>query len=118
MAVLARKLSLDRSRWNSKVLIISDSLSALGALSKGRSSRPAMLRVARQLAAIGLGLGLRLVGRYVRSEMNWSDGPSRGERIGAAAETQAAHAERAAKVKQQELISSGQGLGFEKLSGT
>ncbi len=75
-------------------MIFSDSVCALGVLAKGRSSRPPLLRVARRIAAISLGLGIRMVGRYVRSEKNYSDGPSRGLAIGVADETAAAHADR------------------------
>jgi hypothetical protein len=95
ISLLARKLSLDARCWNSKVLVFSDSTSALGALAKGRSSAPAMIRISRQLASISLGLGIRLFGRYVRSEENWSDGPSRGLGIGVADGTATAHSDRA-----------------------
>ena len=67
----------------------------LGALAKGRSSSPALLRLCRQAAAISLGFGMRLYLRYVPSEWNIADGPSRGLGVGAAEETQHAHADRA-----------------------
>jgi len=100
ISMLARRLSLNGAAWGRRVLLFSDSSAALGALSKGRSSRPAMLRVARQIAAISLGLGIRLFGRYVRSEVNFSDGPSRGLGVGVARDTVAAHADRAAHLGQ------------------
>ena len=54
-----------------------------------------MIRISRQLASISLGLGIRVFGRYVRSEENWSDGPSRGLGIGVADGTATAHSDRA-----------------------
>ena len=94
IALLGRKLSMNHHVWGSRVLIFSDSTAALGCLAKGRSSRPGMLRISRQIAALALGLGIRLVGRYVRSELNYADGPSRGEGVGVAGETVLAHADR------------------------
>jgi hypothetical protein len=94
IALLGRKLSLDHRCWGTRVLVFSDSQAALGCLAKGRSSRPGMLRISRQIAALALGLGIRLIGRYVRSELNYADGPSRGENLGVAGETVLAHADR------------------------
>jgi hypothetical protein len=94
IAMLCRRLSLDHRRWNTRVLVFSDSTSAIGAVSKGRSSRPALLRLTRQIAAISIALGIRMICRYVRSEKNWSDGPSRGGPVGVAEGTRMAHAER------------------------
>ena len=70
--------------WDRRLLVISDSLVAIGVLSKGRSSRRALLRQARIAAAYLLGFGLRLVLRYTPSKRNWADGPSRQQSIGVA----------------------------------
>ena len=71
-----------------------DSMVALGCLSKGRSSSPALLRLARIVAAHSALFGLRLLFRYVASELNVADGPSRGKHIGAALETIQSHMDR------------------------
>ena len=77
--------------WNKRVLIFTDSLVTLGALSKGRSSARQLLRVCRQAAAVQLGCRIRLYLRWVPSERNLADGPSRGGPIGVDAETAVAH---------------------------
>ena len=71
-----------------------DSMAALGVISKGRSSSPPLLRLARQLAAYCISFGFLLYPRYIPSEINPADGPSRGQAVGAADETRAAHADR------------------------
>jgi hypothetical protein len=94
IAGIGRRLSMSRRAWGKKVLVLSDSSAALGATMKGRSSVYPLLRQCRVLAAIGLALGIRISVRWVPSERNASDGPSRGLRIGAAPETLKAHADR------------------------
>eukprot|EP00969_Alexandrium_andersonii_P373961 15485167-Alexandrium_andersonii.AAC.1 len=71
-------------------------MAALGCLSKGRSAVRPLLHLCRQLAGLALFVGLRLLLRYVPSEWNPADGPSRGGGVGAAAETKAAHQQREA----------------------
>ena len=68
---------------------------ALGALCKGRSSAPPLLRLCRQAAAIIMAMDIRPLLRYIASEVNPADGPSRGLGVGAAPETVKAHADRA-----------------------
>ena len=92
--MLLRRLSLSRSCWNHKVLLFTDNQSALGALMKGRSSRYPMLRISRQVSAISLAFGIRLIARDIASERNYSDWPSRGGPVGVAPETLVAHADR------------------------
>ena len=65
-------------------LIISDSQAAIGALSKGRSSRPIFDRLCRRVASIAPGLGMTIYWRYVRASRNHADGPSRGYPLGVA----------------------------------
>ena len=86
-----RHLSRASTVWNKRVLIFTDSLVTLGALSKGRSSARQLLRVCRQAAAVQLGCRIRIYLRWVPSERNLADGPSRGGPIGVDAETAVAH---------------------------
>ena len=88
---LLRHLARSRKNWNHKVLILIDSMAALGVVAKGRSSSAPLLRLSRQLCAISLAFGLRPAPRYITSEVNPADGPSRGLAAGAAPQTQAAH---------------------------
>ncbi len=67
--------------------MLADSLAAIGALMKGRSSSWPMLRLGRTMAVIRLVTGIRLGARWVPSAMNYADGPSRGEKVGVARET-------------------------------
>ena len=62
---------------HSRLLILSDSTTTVGALSKGRSSRPDILRRARAAAALLLGSGLRLHLRWIPTEWNPADRASR-----------------------------------------
>ena len=91
---LLRHLARSRQCWNRRVLILMDSMAALGVISKGRSSSPPLLRLARQAASICLIYGIQLMARYIPSEVNPADGPSRSLPVGAAPETQHAHRDR------------------------
>ena len=62
-----------------------------GVLQKGRSSATSLLRLARVACGISLALGIRGYYRWVPSQWNMADGPSRGVGIGAADETKDAH---------------------------
>ena len=86
-----KHLVRQRSAWDSKVLIFTDNLCTLGVLSKGRSSVFAFLVLARRAAAMTLAVGIRMHLRWVPSELDYADGPSRGEDVGVAQETQQAH---------------------------
>ncbi len=87
-ALLAvRRQARRMQSWNRRVLVIGDSQVAIGVLSKGRSSSWGLLRQCRKLAALHLGLGITLVLRYVPTDRNLADGPSRGWRIGVAPKT-------------------------------
>ena len=72
-------------------MVFVDSLVTLGCFSKGRSSIPVFLHLCRKMAAICLATGARFYWRYVASEQNVADGPSRGEGLGAALDTMRAH---------------------------
>ncbi len=103
VAATARRLSMSREAWRKRVLIFTDSTATLGAVQKGRTSSYPMLRQCRTICALSLVLQIWPRCRYVESERNWSDGPSRGLKIGAAADTVLLHAYRtqllAAKVR-------------------
>ena len=92
---LMRYLARSRKCWNRKFLCFTDSMVVLGALGKGRSSSPPLLRLCRRAAAMRLILGIRIFLRYVASEVNVADWPSRGGPVGVAPKTKAAHADRA-----------------------
>ena len=70
--------------WGRRVLIAVDSQVTLSSLAKGRSSRPGINWLARRAAALQLGLGLKMVLRWVPTKRNQADGPSRGQGIGPA----------------------------------
>ena len=60
------------------MLVVTDSQVVLGCFRKGRSSNPGLLYLSRRLAGFLLGYNVRLAIRYVPSELNMADGPSRG----------------------------------------
>jgi hypothetical protein len=68
--------------WGRRLLLISDSQVAIGALMKGRSSAPEILRGCRKAASMALAFGLTYYLRYVPTDRNHADGPSRGGPIG------------------------------------
>lgn len=77
-----------RSASGKRVLLLTDSLVAMGALLKGRSSSWPLLRLCRVALATCLGSGLRFAIRYVPTWINPADAPSRGIRLaGVAPET-------------------------------
>ena len=88
---LMRHLSRDPSAWGQRVLAFTDSLVGLGILTKGRSSVRPLNHLCRRAAAISLAFRIRVAWRWVPSEHNYSDGPSRGEGVGVARDTVAAH---------------------------
>lgn len=67
--------------WGRKLLFFTDSMSNLGSVNKGRSNKMGMLRLLRRIGAISLVTNIRLRMRYVVSEWNFADGPSRGEGV-------------------------------------
>ena len=91
ITLAARHAARQRVSWWKRSICFSDSLPALGALQKGRSGDFGMLRLCRRLCSLTLAVGVRLVGRWVRSEINFLDGPSRGLPLGVADETLLAH---------------------------
>ena len=86
-----RHLARSSRRWHKRVAIMTDSVVSMAALQKGRSSATALLRLARVACGIALVLGIKGCYRWVPSQWNMADGPSRGVAIGAADETKEAH---------------------------
>ena len=78
-----------------------NSMAAMGIICKGRSSSPPLLLFSRQAAAISLVFGIFPMVRNIPSEVNPSDGPSRGVAVGAAPETRAAHSDRLGRSLQE-----------------
>ncbi|CAK0903021.1 unnamed protein product, partial [Prorocentrum cordatum] len=73
-----RHLLRSVANLGSRLLVIGDSISASLAAAKGRSSSEGMLSVTRRLGALLLGTGSLLRSRWIASELNPADGPSRG----------------------------------------
>lgn len=63
--------------FDSRFVLLTDSTVALNVLTKGRSSSPRLLRVMRRISALLLATGVRPHYRYVESEANPADLPSR-----------------------------------------
>ena len=86
-----RHAARSRENWGTRILFFTDSLVTLGCFSKGRSSAHQLLQLCRRVAAIVLAKGIRPAWRYVPSELNFADGPSRQLEVGVADNTEAAH---------------------------
>ncbi|CAK0874453.1 unnamed protein product [Prorocentrum cordatum] len=80
----ARHSARTRASWGKRHLRITDSMVCLGGFSKGRSASRPILILCRRMAALDLGRGMREYWRWVPSDRNHSDGPSRGFPIGQA----------------------------------
>ena len=79
-----RRAARSMKHWGKRMLIFTDSLVTLGAFTKGRSSSWGLLRQCRKLAAFTLGLGMSFSWRYVPTDLNMADGPSRDCPVGVA----------------------------------
>ena len=60
-----------------RVLVLVDNMSLCLGVGKGRSGSRSLGHILRSIAAISLASGSRLVCRWIRSELNVADGPSR-----------------------------------------
>lgn len=78
---LMQHLARSKKNLGRKHLVLSDSMSATLALAKGRSSKGAMNRICRQIAAIELMSGMQLIVRWIPSEVNPADLPSRSQAL-------------------------------------
>ena len=95
---LMKHLGRSSAGCRHRALAFTDNRAVLGVLGKGRSSAPALLRLARIAASLTLGLEIRVLWRYIRSEVNPADGPSRALPVGPAPATIAEHAARGASL--------------------
>jgi hypothetical protein len=73
-----KRICRNTSNHGMRHLLLSDSISALCCLAKGRSSNFGMNRVCRIVAAHALACNIRLHYRWIPSEQNRADQPSRG----------------------------------------
>ena len=80
---LGRHLARSSKCWNQRYLVFTDSLVCLGALGKGRSSSPSLLRLLRRWAAIRMATQITMALRWIPTEDNAADGPSRDGAVGA-----------------------------------
>lgn len=78
LTLLARRLSRARKFRNKKVLVLVDNLALAFSIGKGRSCNHDMLRVVQKIGALSLACNFILRVRWIPSELNISDGPSRG----------------------------------------
>ena len=78
----ARHLARSSKNWAKRHLLFTDSMVVLGAFGKGRSSSPALLRLCRRWALFRVLLQMRVYLRYVPTDLNHADGPSRQMAIG------------------------------------
>ena len=99
-----RHLSRTSQAWGHRILIFTDSLVSLGALQKGRSSAKDLLHLCRIGAITQMVCRIRGYYRWVPSELNLADGPSRGLGIGAAEETVKVHKARGVPQRLQQLL--------------
>ena len=75
----AKHILRSRGNFGKKHLVLSDSLTAVCAFSRGRSSNFNLRRVCCQLGALALSTGSSFHFRWIPSEWNPADGPSRGK---------------------------------------
>ncbi|CAK0886135.1 unnamed protein product [Prorocentrum cordatum] len=73
----ARRISRDRRLGDHRHLILSDSMAWVCAATKGRGSLWILLRRCRELCALAIASGCRFVYRWIPSEWNSADAPSR-----------------------------------------
>ena len=59
-------------------LFLVDNMSLCLAVTKGRSSSPDLVHVCRKIACLPLATNIRVCTRWIPSELNIADGPSRG----------------------------------------
>lgn len=77
-----RHAGRSRDSRGKRMLVMTDSLVCLGLFAKGRTSSRGLLRLARIGAGYQLGLRITLYLRFVPTDRNWADGPSRQSRLG------------------------------------
>ena len=78
---LGQHLARSTKNHDRKHLVLTGSMTATLAWAKGRSSAKGMNRICRQLAALEFATGAQLVPRWVPSEVNPADPPSRARSV-------------------------------------
>ena len=78
LLIAVRRLSRSSEHRGKKHLVLLDNLALVFAVTKGRAHAFDLLRVLQKIAAICLAVRISLKPRWVRSEVNVADGPSRG----------------------------------------
>jgi hypothetical protein len=76
-ALLSLRWLVSRKHRAKTAVLLIDSTVVVGALAKGRTSAFHVLVVVRKIAAIAIGLGMRLIVVWIPSELNSADYPSR-----------------------------------------
>ena len=79
LVLVARHIVRSSASRGKRHLVLVDSFSISMMSCKGRASNFGLLRTAQKLAALSLGGNLSIRTRWIRSEDNVSDGPSRGQ---------------------------------------
>lgn len=79
LVIAVRRLSRARRHRGKRHVVLVDNLALAFAVCKGRSNNFAMLRILQQLGALALAAELTIRPRWIPSEVNLSDGPSRGQ---------------------------------------
>lgn len=74
-----RRLSRASRHRHRRHLLLVDNMALCFSLGKGRSSNFAILRVLQQIGSVCLACSISLRSRWIPSELNISDGPSRGQ---------------------------------------
>ncbi|NCF89963.1 MAG: hypothetical protein GWQ05_03245, partial [Verrucomicrobiaceae bacterium] len=74
---IRRRLLGDPAAWHKNHLILGDNLGLMLSLSKGRCRNPTLLMLHRRAAAWMFATGSRFLGRWLPSEINPADEPSR-----------------------------------------
>lgn len=67
----------DLHRHGHRILVLNDNMGVVLSIQKGRSSNYGLLRLIRRISSHCLATGIRLQVRWIPSELNVSDGPSR-----------------------------------------
>ena len=78
LVLAARRLARNSNNRRKKHLVIVDNMALAFAVTKGRATNFALLRIIQQLSALSLLGDFQLRVRWVPSEWNVADGPSRG----------------------------------------
>ena len=102
---ISRHLARSRRNWDQRHLVLTDSQVSLACCWKGRSRSFPLLRQMRRIAAATLALGIRLCLRWVPTQHNNADLPSRGGPVGV---------EKKEKKKQEEAAGAAAAAGREQ----